>query len=79
MLSHANWQQVKAGKPLTVRGEGYWYDEEWFDDIWRFNGPGYGLIVDYEYSNGDMGTGYNGPLGGAHIGEGAHKAGDTTA
>ncbi len=67
VLNPADWQQVKAGKPLTVRGDGYVYDEQWFGDIWRFNGPGYELVVDYEYSNGDMGTGYNGSLNGAHI------------
>jgi hypothetical protein len=37
-LSPADWQRVKAGEPLTVRGRGYVYDKERFGDIWRFNG-----------------------------------------
>lgn len=73
MLSPTDWR-VKAGEPLTVKVGGYVCNKEWFGDIWRFNGPGYELVVDYEYSKGDMGTDYNGTLGGAHIVEGATSA-----
>jgi hypothetical protein len=42
------WQRVKVGVPVTLRGNGYMYRGKWFGDIWRFNGPGHELVVDYE-------------------------------
>ena len=64
---------MKAGFSTTVRGRGYIYRQEWFGEMWHFNGPGYELVVDYEYSDADKGTGYSGPLSGAHIVEGRDK------
>jgi len=63
---------VKAGKPLTIRGKGYSYDDDWFWDYWRFNGPREELVVDY---GKDGGCGYNGLLSGASISEGPYRAG----
>jgi hypothetical protein len=70
VLSPADWQRVKAGFSVTRRGGSYIYREEWFGDIWRFNGPTHELVVDYDYSDGERGTGYNGSLSSVHIMEG---------
>ena len=70
VLSPRDWQRVKAGAPVTVRGDGYIYHEQWFGDIWRFNGAMHELVVDYDYSHGETGVGYNGSLSGVHIIEG---------
>jgi hypothetical protein len=67
VLSPGDWQRVKGGAPVTLRSHGYIYREEWFGDIWRFNGPMHELVVDYHYSDGETGTGYNGSLSGVHI------------
>ena len=30
ILTPRNWQRVKSGKLLTIRGKGYSYDGEWY-------------------------------------------------
>jgi hypothetical protein len=59
-LSARNWAKVKSGEKLKVRGEGYDYEGEFFQDYWYFNDTKSGeLRVEY----GDDGAvGFNGPI-----------------
>lgn len=75
ILTPRNWRRVKSGKPLTIRGSAYIYDGDVFREVWRFNGSIHELVVEYEYPDGDTGTGYNGSLGGLDIVEGPYRAG----
>jgi len=62
-----NWRKVKSGKPLSIRGKGYYYDGEFFWDYWTFSGGISGeLIVTY---GDDGGTGFEGNLFDAEIRE----------
>lgn len=59
-----NWSKVKAGKPLHIRGKGYWYEGERYQDWWNFAGGTDGeLLVEY----GDGAVGFDGKLRDARI------------
>ena len=55
--------RVKSGKELRIRGEGYYYEGEFFWDYWHFKG---GLEGDLTVSYGNHGdysaTGFDGKL-----------------
>ena len=38
VLGPEDWQRVKAGHALQVKGEGYAYEGEFFQDVWTFAG-----------------------------------------
>ena len=65
-LTPRNWARVKAGKPVGIRGKGYYYEGEFFRDYWNFDGGLEGSLV-VTYTGG--GEGYSGPLSGATIEE----------
>src|SRR4051794_23537499 len=67
-LTARNWARVKAGKPLRIRGKGYWYDGEFFWDYWDFDGGYVGrLIVGYHRGTEWWGDGWTGKLKDAEI------------
>jgi hypothetical protein len=67
-LTARNWSRVKAGKPLRIRGQGYWYDGEHFWDYWAFAGGMEGrLIVSYHQKTEWYADGWDGALTGAEI------------
>lgn len=67
-LTARNWARVKSGKPLRIRGEGYWYDGEHFWDYWDFAGGMEGrLIVSYHQKREWYGDGWDGTLKDAEI------------
>ena len=66
-LTPRNWAKIKAGKPLHIRGKGYYYEGEFFWDYWHFGGGLDGsLTVTY---GTDGGTGFIGDLKDAKIEE----------
>jgi hypothetical protein len=66
-LTPANWAKVQAGKEHGIRGEGYYYEGEFFRDYWVFNGKSEGsLFVGY---GEDGGEGFIGSLSDATIEE----------
>lgn len=36
-LSGRTYARIKAGKPVTIRGQGFFNEERWEVDRWRFN------------------------------------------
>ena len=67
VLIPRNWSKVKIGKPLNIRGKGYYYEGKHFWDYWNFAG---GLDGELRVSYGGglkQGDGYIGPLNGADI------------
>ena len=38
--------KVKAGKPVRIRGKGYWYEGERYRDYWNFGTDGE-ILVEY--------------------------------
>jgi hypothetical protein len=65
-----NWNRVKSGKPLSIRGKGYYYEAEFFWDYWHFSGGLDGeLMVCYGQ---DGGTGFKGCVRDADIEEVEH-------
>jgi hypothetical protein len=66
-LTPRNWAAIKAGRPHSQRGKGYYYEGEFFWDYWRFAG---GLDGELEVNyGGDGGQGYDGLLSDASIKE----------
>ncbi len=66
-LTSRNWAKVKSGKPLSIRGKGFWYEGEFFWDYWSFDGGLAGsLWVGY---GDDGGTGFEGRLSDAELEE----------
>ncbi len=64
-LTARNWARVKAGKPLRIRGKGYYYEGEFFWDYWHFEGGlNGGLTVWY---GDDGGVGWQGLLRSAEV------------
>jgi hypothetical protein len=57
-LSPRNWGRIQAGKPLRIRGKGYWYEGKWFQGWWKFNGVDE-LVVGY---GNDAAVGFIGVL-----------------
>ena len=56
--------------PLSIRGQGYYYEGQFFWDYWRFGG---GLNGELEVGYGDDGVGFIGSLGDANITEFDYK------
>jgi hypothetical protein len=69
-LTLRNWARVKSGKELYIRGNGYYYDADFFWDYWDFKG---GLSCDLVVCYGNHGdysaTGFDGKLQDARITE----------
>ncbi len=64
-LTPRNWTRVKAGKPLRIRGKGYIYEAERFQDYWNFAG---GMDGELEVTYGNDGAvGFIGRLRDAKI------------
>jgi hypothetical protein len=64
-LTPRRWKQVLAGRPVSVRGPGFYSDGEFFWDYWWFNYEKNGsLIVTY---GGDGGQAWVGDLESATI------------
>lgn len=63
-VSKDQWDRIARGDRVEFKGRGYWYDGDWFQDIWHFNCPHGELIIRYGQPNdGDFsGEGYNGPI-----------------
>jgi hypothetical protein len=66
-LTPRNWSRIKRGRPLTIRGKGYYYDAEFFWDYWSFGG-GLDGSLRVEYGD-DAGVGFEGSLSDAMIQE----------
>lgn len=66
-LTPRNWKNVQRGKPLQLRGKGYYYDGEFFRDYWSFGG---GLDGTLSVCYGeDASVGFEGTLRAARIEE----------
>ncbi|WMT71082.1 hypothetical protein [Bradyrhizobium sp. Ash2021] len=37
-VSKAQWDRIVRGDTISIKGEGYGYDGDWFKDIWNFSG-----------------------------------------
>jgi hypothetical protein len=65
-LDKDQWDRIVRGDRFKIKGRGYWYDGEWFQDIWDFNSGLHDaeLIVWYgQPSISDFsGQGYVGPI-----------------
>lgn len=65
-LDKDQWERISRGEYMKIDGEGYWYDGDWFKDIWEFNKDlrRQELIIWYgQPSEGDFsGQGYVGPI-----------------
>jgi hypothetical protein len=63
-LSKRNWSKISKGNRVTIRGNGYYYEGEFFCDYWDFSGGIDGeLRVRYGSSKGhDEGVGFDGIL-----------------
>jgi hypothetical protein len=63
-VSKRNWSKITSGKPVTIRGNGYYYEGEFCRDYWDFSGGidgelivRYGSPTDGDYSGqGFVGT-----------------------
>jgi hypothetical protein len=66
-LTARNWNRIKAGKPLIIRGKGYDYEGQFFWDHWFFAGGLEGTLR-VTYGNGG-GEGFNGKLVDAQVSE----------
>ena len=67
VLIPRNWNKVKGGGSLSIRGKGYYYEGDHFWDYWYLSGGLNGeLIVEYD-DNG--GAGFIGNLEDAEINE----------
>ena len=65
-LTPRNWARIKAGKPLQISGKGYYYEGDFYQDFWNFEGGlDGGLLVTYT----DCGVGFDGILREAEIEE----------
>jgi hypothetical protein len=37
-VSKTQWDQIVRGDEVTIKGTGYWYDGDFFMDVWNFSG-----------------------------------------
>lgn len=76
-LTPRNWEKIKKGGPLTIRGKGFYDEGRFFWDYWEFGGGISGnLCVRYgSYPNDGShdGEGYVGHLHDATIQEQVHR------
>lgn len=69
-LTAEDWARVKSGEELSIEGDGYHYEGEFFSDYWEFAGGMEGdLIVSYGNDGDYSGTGFDGKLRDASITE----------
>ncbi|QOG18173.1 MULTISPECIES: hypothetical protein [Bradyrhizobium] len=63
-VSKDQWDRIARGDRVEFKGRGYWYDGDWFQDIWDFNCPHGELTIRYGQPNdGDFsGEGCTGPI-----------------
>lgn len=66
-MTPRNWARVKVGKPLRIRGNGYYHEGEFLWDYWDFAGGIDGRVL-VEYGR-DGGVGFDGHLSDAIIEE----------
>jgi hypothetical protein len=70
-LTAINWSRVKSGRPLRIRGKGFYYEGEFFWDYWNFGGGLDGELL-VEYGEGGA-SGFIGKLEDAIIEEQSHR------
>jgi hypothetical protein len=56
-VTQSQWEEIKRGDDVTVRGKGYWYEGERFQDTWYFSG---GLDGELRVGYDDGGEGFIG-------------------
>lgn len=63
-LNKNQWERIARGDHVEIKGQGYWYDGDSFQDIWEFNGAYDELVICYgQPSIGDFsGQGYIGSI-----------------
>jgi hypothetical protein len=63
-ISKRNWSKISRGERVTIRGNGYYYEGEFFWDYWNFSGGIDGeLRVTYASpKDHDEGVGFDGSL-----------------
>jgi hypothetical protein len=63
-LTKAQWDRIARGDYVQIKGRGYWYDGDKFQDIWDFNSGRHELVIRYgQPSVGDFsGEGYIGSI-----------------
>jgi hypothetical protein len=62
-VSQRNWSKITKRKKVTIRGDGYLYEGEFYWDYWHFEGGIDGkLMVTYSSSkeSWDVGVGFDG-------------------
>jgi hypothetical protein len=52
-LTARNWNRIKAGRPLEIRGKGYGYEGQFFWDHWFFGGGLEGPLTVAYYAERD--------------------------
>jgi hypothetical protein len=64
-LTHDDWAKVLAGESVSLRGDGYEYEGDFFWDYWDFSGGLTGeLVVTYDSPEDDdySGEGWSGKV-----------------
>ena len=46
-VTERNWKKISAGKGFSIRGNGYYYEGEFFWDFWNFRGTINRLFADF--------------------------------
>jgi hypothetical protein len=60
-VSPENWSKILRGERVVVRGRGYHYEGEFFQDRWYFSGGlDCDLTVSYSSLDGEIGDGFVG-------------------
>jgi hypothetical protein len=60
-VSPENWSKILRGESVVIKGHGYHYEGEFFQDRWYFSGGLDGdLTVSYSSLDGDTGDGFVG-------------------
>lgn len=54
-ISSSEWRNVKDGVNFRKKGRGYWYEGEFFQDYWGFNGDGPGSLIVWYGDDGGQG------------------------
>ncbi|WP_005031710.1 hypothetical protein [Holophaga foetida] len=57
-LSGRTYARIKAGKPVTIRGQGFFNEERWEVDRWRFNHGDQGTVCVFTDEGRDIFEGY---------------------
>jgi hypothetical protein len=60
-VSPDDWSKIVRGERVVVKGKGYYYEGEFFQDEWTFSGGLDGhLTVSYSSLDGETGDGFVG-------------------